>query len=338
MGNLEWMNGQLLVLIAENHVKKLNKKIWTDMISFHIGNRMVSFRKNYLALITGFKMGGEKPIVPGEDNICDIWKRFFNGRTNVSRADITRAFEKFDNIHVQKEPIDKVKLVVLNLIANFIIGNQKSVKCPPMYINMVDDLDLVKQYPWGDEIWRDLLEKVPKWTQNIKKAIKDRFTFLGFVFALQIWAFESFPALRLANVCTVEEGRRSMWPRLLKWSVPNKTNIATLADAIFQNEEFEYQPMKPTEEKLKIPEIQELHRKKTVKLAKRSNLTLKHQLSKEEADFAIHELEKAIAEIQDDHEAHAEPTDSVPTDCNHKEDVGMKEQNGESAIRSLCVI
>ncbi|CAH9109662.1 unnamed protein product, partial [Cuscuta europaea] len=164
-----------------------------------------------------------------------------------------------------------------------------------MYINMVDDRDLVKQYPWGDEMWRDLLEKVPKWTQNIIKATKDRFTFRGFVFALQIWAFESFPALRLANVCTVEEGRRSMWPRLLKWSVPKKTNIATLADAIFQNEEFEYQPMKPTEEELKILEIQELYRKKAVKLPKGGNLTLKHHLSKEETGFAIHALEKAIS-------------------------------------------
>ncbi|CAH9134120.1 unnamed protein product, partial [Cuscuta epithymum] len=327
IGNLEWMNGQLLVLLVENHAKKVNKKTWKDRIYFNIGNRLVAFRKEQLALITGFKMGGEKPIIP-TNVMGDIWRRFFNGRSNVTRADISRAFEEFDNIPVEKQPLDRVKLAILDLISNYIIGNQKTVKCPAIYINMVDNLDLVNQYPWGDEIWEDLLEKVPKWTENIKRATKDRFTFPGFVFALQIWAFESFPALRTTHVCQLEEERKDLFPRLLKWSAPKKTNVATLADVIFLNEEFEYQKMAPTEDELKNPLINALYANKVNKPLRTSRLTLKHGPAKQKRNVSVEGSKEENGNV------HEKESEAAQIDCPNEEDTDLKEQiaKGPTAI------
>ncbi|VFQ79500.1 unnamed protein product [Cuscuta campestris] len=55
VGNLKWVNGQLLILLALNYVEPMEPD--SDAISFHIRDRVVSFKKTDFALITGFKFG-----------------------------------------------------------------------------------------------------------------------------------------------------------------------------------------------------------------------------------------------------------------------------------------
>ncbi|CAH9144535.1 unnamed protein product, partial [Cuscuta epithymum] len=331
IGNVQWMTGQLLILIVENHVKKLDGKVYRDRFIFNIGDRLVYFYKREFALITGFKMGGEKPVISTETK-GDIWKRFFNSRDNVSRKDIKRAFEEFDNILVDKQPLDKVKLAVLNIISNFLIGNQPSVKCPEKYINMVDNLDLVNEYPWGDEIWEDLLEKVPKWSHNITNSKNDRYGFPGFSFALQIWAFESFPALRRTNVCSIEEDRKGMWPRFLKWSIPKKTCCATLADNIFDNKQFEFKKMCPTEEELQNPMIKAFYADKMPNpVMKKSRLSLVGKRKENPVKADETEITKDGRTDEAKHVQFEAERNQVISDQGHED---MQHQNSEHAGHS----
>ncbi|VFQ70077.1 unnamed protein product [Cuscuta campestris] len=79
--------------------------------------------------------------------------------------------------------------------------NQPTVKFPMCYINLVDDIDEFDNFPWGDDVWSDLVDHVHRCGLSIEKGGTSRPTFGGYMFALQIWAFETFPSLAKAGMC-----------------------------------------------------------------------------------------------------------------------------------------
>ncbi|VFQ77240.1 unnamed protein product [Cuscuta campestris] len=142
--------------------------------------------------------------------------------------------------------MDGVKIGVLYLLGSHIVGNQPSMKLPPLYLHLVDDLSRLNAYPWGDEIWDLLVEDMAKCSLTLRTSKKDRFTFPGFLMALQIWAFETFPGLEKREVCEMIESRRGKWPRALRWATPTLTNHIVLEEVIFSNDKFEWIGMKAT--------------------------------------------------------------------------------------------
>ncbi|VFQ66108.1 unnamed protein product [Cuscuta campestris] len=106
-------------------------------------------------------------------------------------------------------------------------------------------------YPWGEDVWKDLVENVRKCCCIMNTSKKPRFNFPGFHFALQIWVYETFPALMQEKECILDEGKKTSWPRALRWSADGRTTKELLEKKIFKNEKFEWTEMvKSDEEKL----------------------------------------------------------------------------------------
>ncbi|CAH9095061.1 unnamed protein product, partial [Cuscuta epithymum] len=247
VGNLKWLNAQLISMLIGNHVAPVEEMTVMNEIQFQIGERVVGMKKKDLALITGFEFGRN---IPAMSTRCDgeLWRRHFSGKTSLDRGDLRQAFESINNRREDMQPFDAVKLALLHVLGNYILGNQKSLKVPTTYINLVDDLDAFNKFPWGDIVWSDLVDKVPKCAAILGEGKSTRVTFPGYVFALQIWGFETFPELNRARVCLKRP--ETYWPRTLNWSVTSKPSSVVLAEIIFNNPEFQWEEMKPTEEEL----------------------------------------------------------------------------------------
>ncbi|CAH9055909.1 unnamed protein product, partial [Cuscuta epithymum] len=247
VGNLKWLNAQLISLLIGNHVAPVEEMTVKNEIQFQIGERLVGMKKKDLALITGFEFGSN---IPPMSTRCDgeLWRRYFTGKTSVDRGDLRQAFESINNRRQDMQPLDAVKLGLLHVLGNYILGNQSSLKVPTTYINLVDDLDVFNKFPWGDIVWSDLLDKVPKCAAILGEGKSTRVTFPGYVFALQIWGFETFPELTRKRVCL--KRHETYWPRTLNWSVTSKPSAVILGEIIFNNPQFEWEEMKPTEEEL----------------------------------------------------------------------------------------
>ncbi|VFQ67553.1 unnamed protein product [Cuscuta campestris] len=243
VGNLKWVNGQLLILLALNYVEPIEPD--SDAISFHIRDRVVSFKNTDFALITGFKFGCPAEQEREYTSTSDISSRYFGGRSVVTRDEVRVVLEGLKD-NKRKREMDGVKIGVLYLLGSHIVGNQLSMKLPPLYLHLIDDLSRFNACPWGDEIWDLLVEDMAKCSSTLRTSKKDRFTFPGFLMALQIWAFETFPGLEKREVCEMIESRRGQWPRALRWAEPTLTNHIVLEEVIFSNDKFEWIGMKAT--------------------------------------------------------------------------------------------
>ncbi|VFQ78815.1 unnamed protein product [Cuscuta campestris] len=132
---------------------------------------------------------------------------------SVKRREISNAFLSFRRDADGSMPNDALKMSLLYALANTFLGNQPSVNFPMCYLNLVDDLDEFNSYPWGDDVWRELVDHVYRCAVCIEKGGSTRPTFGGFMFALQVWAFETFPALAEAGMCVVDPDRVNAIPR-----------------------------------------------------------------------------------------------------------------------------
>ncbi|VFQ76645.1 unnamed protein product [Cuscuta campestris] len=217
--NLRWVNGQLLILLALNYVEPMEPD--SDAISFHIRDRVVSFKKTDFALITGFKFGCPTEQEREYTGTSDIRKRYFGGRSVVTRDEVWLVLEGLRD-NKRKREMDGVKIGVLYLLGSHIVGNQPSMKLPPLYLHLVDDLSRVNAYPWGDEIWDLLVEDMAKCSLTLRTRLEKR------------------------EVCEMIESRRGQWPRALRWAAPTLTNHIVLEEVIFSNDNFEWIGMKAT--------------------------------------------------------------------------------------------
>ncbi|CAH9111022.1 unnamed protein product, partial [Cuscuta europaea] len=95
-------------------------------IQIQIGERLVAMKKKDLTLITGFEFGRNIPAI---SNRCDgeLWRRYFSGKMSLDRGDLRQAFESINYRREEMQPLDAVKLGLLHVLGNYILGCTKSV-------------------------------------------------------------------------------------------------------------------------------------------------------------------------------------------------------------------
>ncbi|VFQ70049.1 unnamed protein product [Cuscuta campestris] len=204
-------------------------------ISFSIADTQITFAKKDFQEVSGFRFGSGSENMENYTEPSDISKRYFNGQINVTKENVKIEFERVKR-NINREALNAVKLGLLYMLETCIIGNQPSIKLPGLYLHLVDDLSKFNRYPWGEDVWKDLVENVQKCCCIIKTSKKPRFNFPGFHFALQIWAYETFPVLMQEKECVLDEGRKTLWPRALRWSADGRTMKELLEMKIFKNE------------------------------------------------------------------------------------------------------
>ncbi|VFQ76164.1 unnamed protein product [Cuscuta campestris] len=148
LGGIKWVNGQLLILLALNHVEPIKRSGDVDRIKFHIGDRIVEFKKSDFALITGLKFGKEAEYGDTDlEKANDISTRYFNGKMSVTRIQVENVFNSNKNSR-GRERLDAVKLALLNFLVNHVVGNQGLTKIPALYMHLVDDLRRFNGFQW----------------------------------------------------------------------------------------------------------------------------------------------------------------------------------------------
>ncbi|VFQ64189.1 unnamed protein product, partial [Cuscuta campestris] len=249
-----WISGQLLIHLVGNCVRSADENGSKDRLKFRILGHEVVLTKAQFHLITGLKMGGRMVIV---DNSVGgrFAARYFPSCKSVKRRAISNAFLKFKCDAERTLPSDAVKMALIYALANVFLGNQPSVNLPMHYLSLVDDLDEFNTYPWGDDVWSELVDHVYRCALFIEKGGSTRPTFGGYMFALQIWAFETFPSLAAEGMCVLVPERVNLIPRCLRWKVCGKFNSSKVSDALFKFGKLIVNDVEPTDSELLLGSV-----------------------------------------------------------------------------------
>ncbi|CAH9062883.1 unnamed protein product [Cuscuta europaea] len=251
--DMSWNSGQLLLGFVGNYVTEVNGNADDSVIRFHIQNSVISFQKADMATMCGLKFGSLKPNM-SEEPEGDIWRIYFGNKATVSRADIQNALKSYESTDEGRMTKDGVKLALLHILSYCLFGNQTARPMKAYYINLVNDLDAFNAYPWGDDVWNELVDKIKQSCEALDKGKGDKVTFPGYMVALQWWAFETFPGLAKAGLCKLIKGRENILPRTLKWEFKKKPTLEVLSQIIFKNDKFEWTQIVPTEEEIAMIE------------------------------------------------------------------------------------
>ncbi|CAH9074166.1 unnamed protein product [Cuscuta europaea] len=152
----------------------------------------------------------------------------------------------YNSEDLEAERNDPVKLALLHVLSHGLFGNQVARELPALYVNLVDNLDGFNNYPWGDDVWTELVDIMRTNSKSLKKCAGQRVTLPGCLIAIQVWAFETFTGLEKAEICKLIEGRESRIPRAVKREFIKKPSMELLSKIIFKNEQFEWKMMEPT--------------------------------------------------------------------------------------------
>ncbi|VFQ73448.1 unnamed protein product [Cuscuta campestris] len=170
LGGIKWFTGQLMILLALNYVEPLKRSGCVDSLKFHIGDKVVEFKKTDFALITGLKFGKETKFEGIDmDEPNDISLRYFGGKMTVTRLDVEHVFRNIRAIGCRK-PMDVVKLAMLYLLCCHVVGNQGRTKIHALYMHLVNDVKRFNDFEWGhwilvtesiaeSVIWKEMVAK-----------------------------------------------------------------------------------------------------------------------------------------------------------------------------------
>ncbi|BBN67247.1 DNA glycosylase superfamily protein [Prunus dulcis] len=217
--DLKWtspiVHGLLLRKADPKTVSQLNG------IKFIVGNKVIQFTAQQFCIVTGLRFGNLPFIpIPTNEN-CSLKRKYFAN--------------------------DKI---------------EKHVHIDMRYLKLAEDLEDFGKYPWGAVCYAktnaSLLRalcadyqrvKVPTKTAKTKKSGKKPTTtatgrpreyhLKGFAYALQIWAYEVFPALAALHLVVHEDN--AYIPRLLHWRSNSSPRFYELMSQVFENREVDVQ-------------------------------------------------------------------------------------------------
>ncbi|CAH9092678.1 unnamed protein product, partial [Cuscuta europaea] len=211
-----------------------------NALSFEIEGRIISFSVSDFSHIMGFPYDEIVSIVHDNDSERgDIWNTYFpDCKTKVKRRDIKSVFQSIQRGRKPEENI--VKLSLLYVLSHAFLAAEGQVSIHSTYLNLVDDLAAFNSYPWGRVIWDDMVGYFKASLKSIESN-PSHYNVYGCVIALQVWAFESFPALKVINLAHLVDPCSE--PSILKWSSTAKPSSESLKDAIFCNKGFLFTPI-----------------------------------------------------------------------------------------------
>uniref|UniRef100_A0A9I9EJ02 DUF1985 domain-containing protein n=1 Tax=Cucumis melo TaxID=3656 RepID=A0A9I9EJ02_CUCME len=163
------------------HTKK------TNVLAFNFNGLIAEFRLKDFCFVTRLK--GYKFLE------LNLEERKENGMKNalfchddfITRRDIDRTFKALCN----EEDSLKEKLVNLYILEAFLIPKQQHNHIKLLHLDILDNKEIFKGYPWGRLSYILTYEFLKKASYSDKDAVYLQ----GFPLALVYWAFEKIPGL-----------------------------------------------------------------------------------------------------------------------------------------------
>ena len=144
---------------------------------------------------TGLKYDGDvnyKYIVTSERS--QYAKSYFKQTTRFNRDTLK---SQFPDARLNNNE-DAVKLALVYLLASLLLNNNPTVVLPEFFINLVDNVEIFNNFPWGKVVWEDSTTRIKKQAQNKRTKlnrdiINSRYNLFSFHLPLQVWLYEIFP-------------------------------------------------------------------------------------------------------------------------------------------------
>ena len=206
-----------------------------EELVFSIGGMELKFGRVECSLITGLDC---RPCVhhPTVRNENRLWNKYFPGERSITPQMLVNQFRTC------QDDTDRVKLGIVYLLEDLLLSKDKT-NVDASLMKVVDDMDTIQSYPWGDRIFRHLMnffysgfrdkvQKVKNKSMGVQQGKGETYQVGGFVFALQIWAYECIPTLSPVYGVRV----KSIMPRMLNWHVKEVGQHALLESSVFESE------------------------------------------------------------------------------------------------------
>ncbi|XP_062096756.1 uncharacterized protein LOC133802459 [Humulus lupulus] len=254
-------SGQIVHHILLREVEQPNvEEMWFDICGMQLRFSMHEF-----ALITGLKCF-ECPKVSRVEISGNRFLEKYFPRKKVSRELVDKVFDDYDGSNDE----DCVKLAQLHLLENMLLAKEKQKLVDLEHIRLLDFPEIFNNYPWGRVCYsytlgylqRALANRVPKFKERQRRNPShhcETYHLAGFPFALQVWAYESIPALGKLFA----EKKGSNMPRILNWGETQQPNWKMIQKSVFARDEVEVVILKPTKLEKKADYMNKAVTKKT---------------------------------------------------------------------------
>ncbi|KAK0604167.1 hypothetical protein LWI29_012772 [Acer saccharum] len=225
---------------------------------FYIGGDNISrFSIVEFCLVTGLRYSKNNESSHKIDEGLEerIRRIHFNSAVKITVQTLESYFN--DYVSMDEEDDDIVKLALLLFLEVTLMGKDERHPVDYVYMQSVDNLDAFNALPWGSSIYKRTFDSLSKCCEGRSEKFKkkreekpshkeERYNIYGFVYAFQVWAFETILSYAKKNYA---KRISKEIPRILSWEA---VKIPTFED--LQNEIFSRQTvpplrvLKPTEE------------------------------------------------------------------------------------------
>ncbi|KAL2542525.1 Ubiquitin-like protease domain-containing protein [Abeliophyllum distichum] len=192
----------------------------TDELWFCLENKQAARLSFFeFMLITSFKPGDETEYKNRIVQNGRLFDKYFGDRDKITPS---RLYDAFDN---EEEDMDeKYNLGLACIFESVLRAKELNTKIDGHILDLVDDLDLFNEYPWGRKIYDlTMYAFMRSWEDQ-----KERYSLWGF--PLAVWAFETIPRIAYLFRAQLQERRL---PRMCSWNLrltPESRDIAEVLD------------------------------------------------------------------------------------------------------------
>lgn len=184
------------------------------ILRFKIQSYYIAFGLADFATMCGLKYGGDGRL-PTQSNFHN---NIFNGKADVSFEDIKTAFKRECKM-TAGDSERCLKLAMLYIVYGMHILEDPKKSIDLRYLHLIDDMDRFNSFSWGRVAFDFLIKHTIKSSNSLEQVYARGGTLnaLGFVYALQAWAYEVMPAvaLRCAKTSPYTADEK---PRILRWT------------------------------------------------------------------------------------------------------------------------
>ncbi|KAI3969305.1 hypothetical protein MKX01_007345 [Papaver californicum] len=168
-----------------------------DEMHFMVGEKVLHFGKREFALITGLSFKKSEKAFISPANPSSLLRTHFPNQNRVSGSEVKSLLSKKNSTCPF---LDRVKLALLLVVHNFLMGRPVRDTINIRYWHLVDNLEEFNKYPWGEvtfgritEFRSPLLYRTNK--ENSGAGGKPKYTVAGIAQALLVWALDIMPGL-----------------------------------------------------------------------------------------------------------------------------------------------
>lgn len=96
-------------------------------------------------------------------------------------------FEKLTSMKEVEGDDDRLKMAVLYFLGSVINPKKKnSANIDSFLVNIVNDLELCKSFPWGTFTFIHCIDNIRQWIKKFKSTLKSSWTIPGFTIAMEV--------------------------------------------------------------------------------------------------------------------------------------------------------